>query len=208
MRQIVALLALGLALGWLAGPAQAQQPEQETREFQGQALAPFKRAYDNSIKGPQKVDPAGFRLNLGGQVAQVRELTYQQVLELPRVKRVVNMPCVEGWNERLLVEGVRVSDLVALAQPDPKAKVVIFRAADGYSTALDLDYLTSSQALLAIRINGLTLDAARGFPFQLVAEKKLGYKWIKWVVAMELSDKPYLGFWETRGYSNEADTDR
>ncbi len=38
-----------------------------------------------------------------------------------------------------------------------------------------------------------------------VAESKLGYKWIKWVNRIELSDKPYLGFWEQRGYSDDAD---
>jgi len=38
-----------------------------------------------------------------------------------------------------------------------------------------------------------------------VAESKLGYKWVKWVTRIELSDKPYKGFWEQRGYDNEAD---
>ena len=48
----------------------------------------------------------------------------------------------------------------------------------------------------------------RGFPFQPVAESKFGYKWIKWINRIELSDEPYEGFWEQRGYSNEADVPR
>lgn len=59
--------------------------------------------------------------------------------------------------------------------------------------------------MLAAKINGKVLDEMRGVPFQLVAESKLGYKWIKWVSRIELSDKPYLGFWERRGYSDDAE---
>ena len=40
-----------------------------------------------------------------------------------------------------------------------------------------------------------------GYPFQLVAEDKWGYKWIKWIVKIELTDDPsYRGYWEQRGY--------
>ncbi|VVB61256.1 Oxidoreductase molybdopterin binding domain protein [uncultured archaeon] len=51
-----------------------------------------------------------------------------------------------------------------------------------------------------------TLAVERGFPFQLVAESKRGYKWIKWVTEIELSDNlNYKGYWESRGYSNSGD---
>jgi DMSO/TMAO reductase YedYZ molybdopterin-dependent catalytic subunit len=54
-------------------------------------------------------------------------------------------------------------------------------------------------------MNNITLPAERGFPFQLVAESKWGYKWIKWVTEIELSDNlNYKGYWESRGYSNNG----
>jgi len=57
-------------------------------------------------------------------------------------------------------------------------------------------------------MNGVVLPPERGFPFQLVAESKWGYKWIKWVHEIELSDDvDYKGYWEQQGFSNEADTD-
>jgi len=56
---------------------------------------------------------------------------------------------------------------------------------------------------MAYKMNEVTLPAERGFPFQLVAESKWGYKWIKWITEIELSDNAeYLGYWESRGYSN------
>jgi DMSO/TMAO reductase YedYZ molybdopterin-dependent catalytic subunit len=58
---------------------------------------------------------------------------------------------------------------------------------------------------MAYKMNGLVLPPERGFPFELVAESKYGYKWIKWITSIELSDNEnYLGYWESRGFSNDA----
>lgn len=207
MKTFLWVVVLSLA-GTLAWPLASPAAEDEIREYEGRKLAPFDRDYDNSIKGPQTVDRPSLRLSVEGLVDRPLSLSYEETLALPQARRVVNMPCVEGWSELLLVDGVLVAELLAKAGPKPGAKVVIFRAADGYTSAHDLDYLERSKALLAFKINGRTLDAKRGFPFQLIAEKKLGYKWVKWVVGIELSDQPHLGYWETRGYGNEADTTR
>jgi DMSO/TMAO reductase YedYZ molybdopterin-dependent catalytic subunit len=83
---------------------------------------------------------------------------------------------------------------------------VIFYAYDGYSTSLPLNYILENDILIAYKMNGLTLPPERGFPFQLVAESKYGYKWIKWITGIELSDNVnYKGFWESRGWPNDAD---
>lgn len=179
--------------------------EREVREYQGKTLDPFDREYDNSIKGPQEVDITRYRLEVTGLVQAPQSLTYQQVLRLPVVKRAVTLPCVEGWDEHLLFEGVRLSDVLALAKPKKEARTVIFHAADGYTSSLTYADAKRLDVMLAAKINGRTLDAKRGFPFQVVAESKLGYKWVKWVVRIELTDKPYKGYWEQRGYDNEAD---
>jgi DMSO/TMAO reductase YedYZ molybdopterin-dependent catalytic subunit len=187
------------------GPPSVWSAEREIREYQGKRLDPFDRAYDNSIKGPQRVDIKAYRLKVTGLVQAPQSLTYQEVLRLPVVKRAITLYCVEGWNERLLFEGVRLADLLALAKPQKGVRFIIFYAADGYSSSLTYDYATRLDIMLAAKINGRVLDAKRGFPFQVVAESKLGYKWVKWVTRIELSDKPYKGFWEQRGYDNEAD---
>ena len=58
---------------------------------------------------------------------------------------------------------------------------------------------------MAHKMNDVVLPPERGFPFQVVAEAKLGYKWAKWITKIEVSDDPsYRGFWESRGYDNEA----
>jgi len=58
---------------------------------------------------------------------------------------------------------------------------------------------------VAHKMNGVLLPPERGAPFQLVAESRWGYKWIKWITEIEISDdNDYEGFWESRGYSNDA----
>lgn len=60
--------------------------------------------------------------------------------------------------------------------------------------------------MIAYKMNNVTIPPERGFPFQLVAESKYGYKWIKWITKIELSDDPtYERYWENYGYSNTAD---
>jgi DMSO/TMAO reductase YedYZ molybdopterin-dependent catalytic subunit len=83
---------------------------------------------------------------------------------------------------------------------------VIFYAQDGYSTSLPLSYIVSNNIMIAYKMNGVVLPPDRGYPFQLVAESKYGYKWIKWITQIEVSDDAnYRGYWESRGYSNNAD---
>lgn len=181
------------------------QSEVETGNYKGERLSPFDRKYDNSIRGPQKVDIETYRLSVFGMVKKPLRVRYREVLTLPHVKRVVTLRCVEGWSERLLYEGVRLSDLLARAGVGDGVKTVVFQAIDGYTSSLSFDEVKKNDVMLAFSINGRTLDARRGFPFQAVAGPKYGYKWVRWISGIELTDKPHKGYWEKRGYSNEAD---
>ena len=196
-----ACLALLIA-ALICSPAAAGD---EIKTYKGGQLSPYHRTYDNSIRGPQKVAKDAYRLKVDGLVQKPLSLTYKQILDMPSVKEVVDMPCVEGWTETLLYQGVRLSDLLALAGPKPEATWVMFHSAEGYSTGLPLKFLQGDKVMLGYKINELPLDATRGWPFQLVAPGKLGYKWAKWVVRLELTAKPQKGFWEKRGYDNTAD---
>lgn len=134
------------------------------------------------------------------------EYTYDDVINgFQKYQKVVTLYCVEGWSVKILWEGFLLKDLLSEAGINPKAVAVIFYAYDGYSTALPLDYLLNNNILIAYKMNNVTLPPERGFPFQLVAENKYGYKWIKWITKIELSDNEnYLGYWESRGYPNDA----
>ncbi len=179
----------------------------EIREYEGNDLSSINDFRENSIKGPQYVDNETYRLAITGLVNNELEYTYDDVVSGNQLfKKVVTLHCVEGWSVTLLWEGVLVEDLIEEAGVDPAATTVIFYAYDGYSTSVPLDYIIDNDILIAYKMNDVTLPPERGFPFQLVAESKYGYKWIKWITEIELSDnEDYLGYWERRGYPNDAD---
>jgi len=178
-------------------------------DYKGEKLSSINDFRENSIKGPQYVNVSDYRLQVAGLVEEPRSYAYDEVLGRQKYSKVVRLDCVEGWSVNLLWEGVLVRDLVNEAKPKPEANTIVFYAYDGYSTSFPLDYVLGKDIILAYRMNNVTIPPERGFPFQLVAEDKWGYKWIKWVTRIELTDDPaYRGYWESRGYSQSGDLDK
>ncbi len=181
----------------------------EINEYEGKKLSPISAFRENSIRGPQYIDIENYSLKITGLINSPKSYSYDEVIDnYQRYEKVVTLNCVEGWSVTIFWEGVLVKDLINEAELLPETKVVIFHAYDGYTTSFPIEYVMDNDIILAYKMNGLTLPPDRGYPFQLVAENKWGYKWIKWVTEIELSDDvDYLGFWESRGYSNSADLD-
>ena len=178
----------------------------EIKEFEGKDLSSILDFRENSINGPQNVDISKYLLKIDGLVDNPTSLKYDEIIARTNYTKLVRLNCVEGWSVDILWEGILIEDLLKDVQVQDKANTVIFYAADGYSTSLPLDTILDKEMILAYKMNGIVLPPERGYPFQLVAEDKLGYKWIKWITRIELSsDAKYKGYWETRGYDNEAD---
>lgn len=179
--------------------------ELEIQEYQGVRLDPAIGPRDNSISGIQEVDLSTYQLQLTGLVDKPVSYTYEQVLEKEKAQRLITLYCVEGWQATVLWEGVHINDLLADAGIKDDATVVIFHCVDGYTTSMPLTVIKDKDMLLAYSANGVSLPASMGFPFIVVAEDRLGYKWARWVNKIELSsDESYRGYWEKRGYSNDA----
>jgi len=179
----------------------------EIREYQGAKLSSVNEFRENSIKGPQFISKENYSLKITGSVQQKLNLSYDTIVNnFNHYKKLVTLHCVEGWSVKILWEGVLIKDLLELTNISPNASVIIFHAYDGYTTSLPIDYIMENNIIISFKMNNVTLPPERGFPFQLVAESKWGYKWIKWITEIELSDNEfYEGYWEKRGYSNIAD---
>ena len=209
----LALLTCGLVLSLIVTTTVATTNttpndlgEIEIREYEGQDLSSIDAFRENSIKGPQYIDSENYTLTITGLVKNELEYTYDDVIiDRQTSKKVVTLYCVEGWKVTLLWEGVLIKDLLEEAQVNSDATTVVFHAYDGYSTSMPLDYIIDNNIMIAHKMNNVTLPPERGYPFQLVAESKLGYKWIKWIIAIEISNnEDYRGYWESRGYMNDA----
>ncbi len=180
----------------------------EATEFQGTKLTPIKDQLNNALAGTQIIDRDTYILTVDGLVDSPLTLTYDQLLEYPQESWLMDLNCVEGWNFIAKWTGPQLNSIFNDAGVRPEAKIVIFYTADvpeGYSS-LDLDYIRDNNIIIAMKLNDVTLPYERGFPFQVVAKEKYGYKWAKWVTRIELSsDTDFRGYWESVGYNNNAD---
>jgi len=192
--------------GFTGGVVPEELQTVEVREYEGKNLSSVNDFRETSIKGPQYVDIATYELEVNEKPLT---FTYEEVLEgYKHYEKVVRLDCVEGWSANILWEGMLVRDILNDAGVLPETKTVIFHAYDGYTTSFPIDYIMDNDIIMAYKMNEITMPAERGYPFQLVAESKWGYKWIKWITRIELSDNEhYRGYWESRGYSNDADLD-
>lgn len=209
MKRIIILLFLVVLLCGCVQNNVIELDGVEVREYQGEPLSSINDFRENSIKGPQNVDIDSYELEVTGLVENSKKFTYQEILSMQNYSKRITLYCVEGWDVTILWEGVLLKDIFEAVGVNSKSNTVIFYAVDGYSTSLPLDYILKNNIMIAHTMNGVTLPPERGFPFQLVAEDKWGYKWIKWITKIELSDDPdYKGYWESRGYSNDGSLDK
>lgn len=192
----------------MSQPTELRYAVLEIRDYQGVRLDPAIGPRDNSIRGIQDVNMDDYTLTVSGEVEQRVVYSYTQVLSKEAQKRLITLYCVEGWDATILWEGIRIMDLIADAGMTEEAKVLIFHCYDGYTTSMPVETVRERDMLLAYSANNVTLPKSLGFPFIVVAEDKLGYKWARWVIGIEVSSHMnYKGFWEGEGFSNDAEVD-
>ncbi|HLN20586.1 MAG TPA: molybdopterin-dependent oxidoreductase [Bacteroidales bacterium] len=171
----------------------------------GDRLLPAAEGPVRSAFGVPQVDLNTYRLEIRGLVDSPYSLTWNDIKVMTKSETgTMLMYCVEGWEVFGKWEGLPVKDLLAMAGVKQDGKYVLFRCADGYSTSLPVVYIEKYNTLLASAVNGEPLQPKNGFPLRLVAFGKYGYKWAKWVTSIEVTSQSVPGFWESTGYTDEA----
>jgi DMSO/TMAO reductase YedYZ molybdopterin-dependent catalytic subunit len=207
------LLTIGfgsLAEGWVGGLSEPlnQQVEslifrsqQPVPEFPVSAIEPDKLIV-NTFKFTPAIDPVTYRLTIDGEVNRPLSLSMTDLQKLPFTDMVIRHVCVEGWAAIVQWGGVRLRDLMAIAQPSAQAKYVYFYSADGYYESWDIDSVMHPQTLMAYQKNGQPLEIDYGAPLRLASPIKLGYKLSKWVTRIQLTSVlgQKRGYWEDLGY--------
>jgi DMSO/TMAO reductase YedYZ molybdopterin-dependent catalytic subunit len=152
------------------------------------------------------VDPNTWRLRIHGAVHAERSLTYAEVTALPVVQVRADFHCVtqfsvfdNDW------EGVSVRSVLDTVEVGATATHAMVEAAEGYTANLPLSALTDEDVLLAWARNEEPLTPEHGWPLRLVVPKRYAWKSVKWVTGIELLVGDRRGFWEERGYHNDAD---
>jgi DMSO/TMAO reductase YedYZ molybdopterin-dependent catalytic subunit len=176
--------------------SQRPVPEFSRRQIEPEALL------INSFTDAPQIDPKTFRLSVTGEVNNPMQFSLTELQNMPKRSMIIRHICVEGWAAVVQWGGVRLADLIALAQPKPGVKYVYFKSADGYYESWDLAASLHPQTLLAYEKNGEVLPIDNGAPLRLAAPIKLGYKQSKWVTEVMVVSQllPEKGYWEDQGY--------
>ena len=152
-----------------------------------------------------KVDLDTWKFRVFGLVEQEVELNWDQFTKLPWTTVTADFHCVTQWSSLDNTwEGVTFPELMALAQPKPEAKFVMAHCFGGYTTNLPLE-VAMEEGLLAHKQDGESLGEGHGWPLRLIIPSRYGWKSAKWLNGIELIAEDAPGFWEQRGYNNNAD---
>lgn len=146
-----------------------------------------------------------WRLALQGRVARPLTLDWAALMALPQVRQRCDFHCVTTWSQLDMDwEGVRARDVLALTGLLPDARFVTAYGSDGYTTNLPLAALLDDDVLVAHGFDGAPLADAHGGPVRLLVPARYGWKSAKWLSALEFHAEDRPGYWEARGYHNDA----
>ena len=143
-------------------------------------------------------------MEITGLVDNPVTLTYDDLKGALPVEEYVTLECIGNVVGGDLIgnarwKGVRLSALLEEAQLGPDVVDISFEAADGFTNAVSRGRAMSGDVLVVYEMNGQPLPAEHGFPSRIVIPGLYGYKSVKWLTKIEPVDHDFLGYWETRG---------
>ncbi len=166
----------------------------------GQAFVRNFPIYDITPTRPS-FDEATWRFRMWGEVYNQVELTWAQLMELPKSDVVADFHCVTGWSKKQLTwRGVPARAIVEIARPEDGVVQVMAHCLEGYTTNVPLEYLLLEDSLLAYQLEGAPLTPEHGAPLRLLVPQLYAWKSAKYLSGLEFQTDWHGGFWEKRGY--------
>jgi DMSO/TMAO reductase YedYZ molybdopterin-dependent catalytic subunit len=146
------------------------------------------------------------RITVGGLVKRPRSFSMAELAALPQTQVTRDFQCVTGWRvPDVAWAGVALPDLLDEVGVSPKAKAVRFESFDGvYTESLTLSQARRRDVLVATQMQGAPVTNDHGGPTRLFVAPMYGYKSLKWLGAIKLTDEVIPGYWEDRGYDVDA----
>jgi len=152
------------------------------------------------------VAPGDYRLSVTGLVDHPGELDLRSLAALPQTRLVRDFQCVTGWRvPDVPWTGVLLSDLLDHVGVSDGATAVTFRSFDGvYTESLTMDQARRPDVLVATHMLGAPVTRAHGGPVRLYVAPMYGYKSLKWLGEITVTNHIDAGYWELRGYDVDA----
>ena len=148
-------------------------------------------------------------LLISGLVQSPMVVGLDQVRAMPTHNEWATLECISNsvggdLISTTLFTGARLADLLGHAGVKPEAVDIRFTCADGYTESLPLDSALDERTLVCYAMGGELLQPQHGFPFRLYTPDRFGMKNPKWLVLIEAINHNYGGYWEDRGWNEQA----
>lgn len=149
---------------------------------------------------------ATHRVTVKGLVDKPQAFRMADLAKLPQTALVRDFQCVTGWRvPDVKWAGVALPDLLDAVGVSPKARAVRFTSFDGvYTESLTLEQARRRDVLVATQMEGKPVTHDHGGPTRLYVAPMYGYKSLKWLDGIELTDELIPGYWENLGYDVHA----
>jgi DMSO/TMAO reductase YedYZ molybdopterin-dependent catalytic subunit len=165
--------------------------------------------YVTSYGSTPLVDVSNWTLKIHGLVNQPIVLTYDDIKRLPPVTQTLTLECIGNPPNGSAIgnaewTGVMLKPLLERAGVNSSAVYAVMHGADGYSTGVPVDEIMRAENWMPYLMNGVPLPPVHGYPLRVFIPGKYGMKQPKWLTQIEFVDHEFIGYWEARGWSNEA----
>jgi len=150
-----------------------------------------------------------FALKIEGLVEKPYTLTMKELQEMKDKREFVTLQCIGnpvGGDSigNALWEGVTLRKIIEKAVPKGGLVKTVFHAEDGYTDSIPYSLSLSDDVFLAFKMNGEDLPKVHGYPLRAIVPGIYGMKNVKWLSKIELVNFDFKGYWEKKGWSDEA----
>ena len=155
------------------------------------------------------VSEKGWQLKVTGLVNNELTLNYQEILNRSATRNITTLGCISNELNGDLTstgewQGFSLKDLLDEAGVKSNVIKVKFHCADDYEDSIHLDKAMDPNVLVVTGLNGQPLTDDHGFPARMIVPGIYGMKNVKWLQQIELVDDDFQGYWQTRGWSDDA----
>jgi DMSO/TMAO reductase YedYZ molybdopterin-dependent catalytic subunit len=147
-----------------------------------------------------------FQLSVDGMVDTPLTLGYRDLLAMPPTTLVRTFQCVTGWRvPDVHWQGAALSEILDRAGVQSEASALHFFSYDNFDTeSLTLSQARRPDVIVAYSMLGGPVTREHGGPVRLYVAPMYGYKSIKWLSRITVTDEVVPGFWEQNGYAVDA----
>ncbi|MCC6704815.1 MAG: molybdopterin-dependent oxidoreductase [Thermomicrobiales bacterium] len=156
-----------------------------------------------------RVSAEGWSLMITGMVNSPLLFTHDQLVERATTRKITTLGCISNELNGDLIGtaewiGVPLADLLTEAGVQEGVFDLVLHAADDYEDSIPIANALDPDTMVVIGMNGTLLPDDHGFPARLIVPGIFGMKNVKWLDRIELVDHDFMGYWQTRGWADDA----